>query len=120
MIKNVLLSNWQLGTKQLSFGYESSQRLVRIVRIPSEVREKSILGTLGFRSYLHFFCKNAVLNICRYLTLFYTYKKINNIFLHFDHFFKDAKNHRNQLNLFRRKTQFKNITNAHINRFGPL
>ena len=31
------------------------------------------------------FCKNAVLNICRYLKRFYTCKKINNIFLKFDH-----------------------------------
>ena len=29
---------------------------------------------------LTFFCKNAVLNVCRYLKRFYTYKKINNIF----------------------------------------
>ena len=54
-----------------------------------------------------------------YLKLFYTYKKINNIFLHFDHFFfKDAKNHRNRLNLPCRKTRFKNITKANINRFN--
>ena len=31
------------------------------------------------------FRKNEVLNICRYLKRFYTYKKINNIFLKFDH-----------------------------------
>ena len=31
------------------------------------------------------FCKNAFLNICRYLKCFYTYKKINNIFLKFDY-----------------------------------
>ena len=31
------------------------------------------------------FCKSEVLNICRYLKRFYTYKKINNIFLTFDH-----------------------------------
>ena len=35
-------------------------------------------------------------------------------------FIKDAKNHRNQLNLSFWKTQIKNITNTHINRFGPL
>ena len=29
------------------------------------------------------FLKNEVLNICRYLKRFYTYKKINNIFLKF-------------------------------------
>ena len=34
---------------------------------------------------LDIFCKNAVLNICRYLKRFHTYKKINNIFLKFDH-----------------------------------
>ena len=27
------------------------------------------------------FCNNAVLNICRYLKRFYTYKKINSIFV---------------------------------------
>ena len=30
-----------------------------------------------------FFCKNAVLNICRYLKRFYSYKKITNIVLKF-------------------------------------
>ena len=66
-------------------------------------------------------CKNVVLNICRYFKLFYTYKKINNSFLKFDHslLIKGAKNHRNRLNHFCRKTRFKNITNAHINRIGP-
>ena len=35
-------------------------------------------------------------------------------------FIKDAnKNHRNRLNRACQKTRFKNITNAHINRFGP-
>ena len=32
---------------------------------------------------ISFFCKNAVLNICRYLKRFYSYKKINNIVLKF-------------------------------------
>ena len=32
-----------------------------------------------------FFCKNSVLNMCRYLIHFYTYKIINNIFLKVDH-----------------------------------
>ena len=31
--------------------------------------------------FTFFFCKNSVLNKCRYLTRFYTCKKINNIFL---------------------------------------
>ena len=31
------------------------------------------------------FCNNAVLNMCRYFKFFYTCKKINNIFLKFDH-----------------------------------
>ena len=31
------------------------------------------------------FCKKVVLNRRRYLKRFYTYKKINNIFLKFDH-----------------------------------
>ena len=48
----------------------------------AEVREKSVVG---FRSYLHF-RKNAVLNIWRYLKDFYTYKKINNIFLKFHYY----------------------------------
>ena len=30
---------------------------------------------------IEIFCKNVVLNICRYLKPFYTYKKINNNFL---------------------------------------
>ena len=32
------------------------------------------------------FRKNEVLNICRYFKSFYTYKKINNIFLQFYHY----------------------------------
>ena len=32
------------------------------------------------------FRKNEVLNICRYLKRFYTYKKINNIFFQFHHY----------------------------------
>ena len=32
------------------------------------------------------FRKNEVLNICRYLKSFYTFKKINNIFLKFHHY----------------------------------
>ena len=63
-----------------------------------------------------FFCKNAVLNICRYLKPFYNYNKKNNIFLKFD--LKTARNHRNRLNLSYRKMRLKNITNAHINRFN--
>ena len=34
---------------------------------------------------IHIFCKNAVLNIYRYLERFYTKKKINNIFLVLHH-----------------------------------
>ena len=34
-------------------------------------------------------------------------------------FFKDAKNYGNRLSHPRRKTRFKNVTNAHINRSGP-
>ena len=34
-------------------------------------------------------------------------------------FIEDAKNHRNRLNLLFGKTQIKNITNTHTNRFGP-
>ena len=41
----------------------------------SEVREKSVVG---FRTYLHFFRKNEVLNICRYLKGFYTFKEKKN------------------------------------------
>ena len=41
-------------------------------------------SAVGFRSYLHF-CKNEVFNRDRYLKLFCTYKKINNIFLKFNH-----------------------------------
>ena len=32
---------------------------------------------------------------------------------------KDDKNHGNRLNRSCRKTPYKNITNAHVNRFGP-
>ena len=35
---------------------------------------------------IYIFRKNAVLNICRYLKGFYTYKKINNIFLKFHYY----------------------------------
>ena len=35
-------------------------------------------------------------------------------------FIKDAKNHGNRLNHSCRKTPFKNITNAHVKRFGHL
>ena len=50
---------------------------------------------------IYIFRKNAVLNICQYLKGFYTYKKINNKnFLKVPLLFiKDAKNHRNRLNL---------------------
>ena len=67
------------------------------------------------------FCKNAVLNICGYLKPICTYKKINNIFLlKFDHcVLRMPKNHRNRLNISCRKTRFKNITDAHVNRFRP-
>ena len=45
------------------------------------------------------------------------------LYLHFlkvrPFFIKDAKNHGNRLNHSCRKTRFKNISNAHINRFGP-
>ena len=41
---------------------------------------------------------NEVLNICRYVKNFYTYKKINNIFLKFHHYLlRMQKNHRNRL-----------------------
>ena len=33
---------------------------------------------------IYLFCKNAVLNICRNLKRFYTYKKVNSIFLKVD------------------------------------
>ena len=35
---------------------------------------------------IYIFLKNAALNICRYLKSFYTYKKINNIFLKFHYY----------------------------------
>ena len=53
----------------------------------------------------------------RYFKRFYTYKKINCIFLTFDHSL--TKNHRNRLNHCCRKTRFKNITNLQRNRLGP-
>ena len=38
------------------------------------------------------FRKNEVLNICQYLKSFYTYKKINNIFLKFHHYLLKIEN----------------------------
>ena len=61
------ISGWQL---------ESSEAYLRKL-------EKNL--TYGFE-IIDIFCKNAILNICRYPKRFYTYKKINNIFLTFDHF----------------------------------
>ena len=46
--------------------------------------EKNLSFSKGFE-IIDIFCKNAVLNICRYLKRFYTYKKINSIFLKIDH-----------------------------------
>ena len=61
------------------------------------LRETSVVG---FRNNALFFTKNAVLNTCRYLKRFYTYKKINDILLKGHHFFiKDSENRRNLLNL---------------------
>ena len=40
--------------------------------------------SLGFEN-IDIFCKNVVLNICRYFKRFYAYKKINNSFLKFGH-----------------------------------
>ena len=82
----------------------------------AEVRENL---SQGFE-IIDIFCKNAVLNIYRYLKRFHTYKKMNNIFLKVRPFFiTDAKNYGNRLNHSCRKTRFKNVTNAHINSFGP-
>ena len=71
---------------KVKFDQLFEQRVLRSrLREPSglfaEVREKSVLG---FR-VIDIFCKNAVLNICRHLKRFYTYKKIDNSFLKFDH-----------------------------------
>ena len=44
---------------------------------------------------IYIFRKNAVLDICRYLKGFHTYKKIKVPLL----FIKDAKNQRNRMNL---------------------
>ena len=40
----------------------------------------------GISKLFSFLRKNEVLNICRYLKSFYTYTKINNIFLKFDYY----------------------------------
>ena len=40
----------------------------------------------AIKKVIYIFRKNAVLNICRYLSGFYTYKKINNIFLKFQYY----------------------------------
>ena len=63
------------------------------------------------------FRKNAVLNICQYLKGFYTYKKICNIFLKF-HYCLLRIPKISEISFW--KTQIKNITNTHINRFGHL
>ena len=48
--------------------------------------EQRVLGFSQSRTVpIDIFCKNAVLNICRYLKDFYTYKKMNSIILKFDH-----------------------------------
>ena len=72
---------------------------------------------IGFRSFLNF-RKNAVLNICRYLKLFYTHKKINIISLKFDHsFIEDTKNwHGNRLNRHMLKNAIQKH-NQHANKY---
>ena len=56
------------------------------------------------------FCKNAVLNICRYLKRFYTYKKMNSINLKFDHSLLRMPKIIG-IGHFCQKARFKNITN---------
>ena len=48
----------------------------------AEIREKSVVDF----EVIFIFRKNEVLNICRYLKRFYTYKKTNDIFLKFRHY----------------------------------
>ena len=57
-------------------------KLLCIFLLFSPKLEKNL--SWGFE-IIDIFRKNAVLNICRYLKRFYTYKKINRIFLKFDH-----------------------------------
>ena len=57
----------------------------------------------GFQ-VIDIFCKNAVLIIYRYLKRFYTYRKINSIYLKFDH---SLNNSCRKIN----NTKIKNITN---------
>ena len=66
------------------------------------------------------FRKNEVLNICRYLKSFYTYKKINNIFLKVHHYLLRMQKVVEMVESFILKNANQNITNTHINRNGPL
>ena len=70
---------------------------------------------------IYIFRKNAVLNICRYLKGFYTYKKINNIFLKF-HYYLLRMPEIIEIGwiFYSEKPLIKNITNTHTNRFGPV
>ena len=67
------------------------------------------------------FCKNAAINICRYLKCFHTYKKINSILLNFDHsLLRMPKIIEIGSIIPAEKPDSKTyITNAQINRFGP-
>ena len=66
------------------------------------------------------FRKNEVLNICQYPKGFYIYKKISNIFLKFHHYLsRMQKIVEIGESFILRETRIKNITNMHINRFGP-
>ena len=58
----------------------------RSMLIVLKLGEQRVLGFSQSRTVpIDIFCKNAVLNICRYLKHFYTYKKVNSIILKFDH-----------------------------------
>ena len=86
---NVASSTVTINFKPADIKLESSEAYLQKL-------EKNL--SYGFE-IIDIFCKNTVLNICRYLKCFYICKKINNIFLKFDLFFKDAKNHGNRLNI---------------------
>ena len=90
----------QLFVQRLLVGVTINLKLADIKLENSEAYlpklEKNL--SLGFE-IIDIFCKNAVLNICRYLKRFYTYQKIKIHFLKVRSFFiKDAKNHGNRLN----------------------
>ena len=89
-LTNVLALHFKVKFDQLFVQRVLRSRLTLNLQIKLESSEaylpklEKTESVLGFRNYSQI-CKNAVLNICRYLKRFYIYKKINNIFFKCDH-----------------------------------